>query len=116
MRRLRHDNEERTGLSLSPGRLNTGGNSGYQAVNLAVLLGAARIILLGYDMKPSATGALHCHPDHPDRNPHAAQLALWAGRFRSMLPDLGRMKVEVVNCSRETAIDCFPQAPLEAVL
>ena len=38
-------------LETTPTGLRTGHTSGYQAINLAVHLGAARIVLLGYDFK-----------------------------------------------------------------
>ena len=38
------------GLSRTQGVIHQGKNSGYQALNLAYLLGAKRILLLGYDM------------------------------------------------------------------
>ena len=43
--------------------IHTGGNSGYQAINLAYLLGAKEIILLGYDMKKT-NGLRHFHGQH----------------------------------------------------
>jgi hypothetical protein len=43
-------------LSRDARSLAHGGNGGYQAINLAYLAGAARIVLLGYDMKHRAAG------------------------------------------------------------
>lgn len=93
--------------------IRTGGNSGYQALNLAVLLGASRIILLGYDMRGS-----HWHGDHPKRlaNPKESDFAAWRARFATTLPDLARAGVEVLNCSRDTALECFARARLEDVI
>lgn len=39
------------GISREPGIVNSGRDSGYQAIQLALQLGAARIVLLGYDLK-----------------------------------------------------------------
>lgn len=104
------------GLSLDPTRIHTGGNSGYQALNLAVLLGASRILLTGYDM--GAGSALHWHEDHrrPLSNPPKSSFPHWRRRFGTTLPDLRRAGVEVINCSRETALECFPRARLEDVI
>ena len=44
-------NTGQRGLELDPSGLRHGSNAGYQAINLAVHLGAKRIVLLGYDMK-----------------------------------------------------------------
>jgi hypothetical protein len=86
-------------------------------VNLAMLLGAKRIVLLGYDMKAGARGKKHHHPDHAGRNPTgAAQFKGWVAAFATMAPDLAKAGVEILNCSRETALDMFPRAKLEDVL
>src|ERR1039458_2314613 len=39
------------GLSLDPKQIVTGSNSGYQALNIAVLAGAKTIILIGFDAR-----------------------------------------------------------------
>lgn len=95
-----------------------GGNSGYQAVNLAYHLGAARIVLLGYDMGVGEDGALHWFGRHPVglNNPTERALARWALAFNGLAPALAAEGVEVVNCSRRTALTCFPRAELEEVL
>ena len=41
----------REGVSIEPGVIRCGKDSGYQAIQLAIQLGAKRIILIGYDMK-----------------------------------------------------------------
>jgi len=53
------------GLETNPRGIRTGNNSGYQAINLAVHLGAKTIVLLGYDMKRSEDGNHHWFGDHP---------------------------------------------------
>ncbi len=54
IRHLRNTGEQ--GFDPTPGYIRTGGNSGYQAVHLAVHLGAKKIVLLGFDMKPGPDG------------------------------------------------------------
>lgn len=117
-RLFRVDGIDRPGLSETPGLLHTGRNGGYQALNLAVQFGAARIVLLGFDMKPAAGGALHCHPDHGPAlgNPSPQDLARWTGAFATVAPDMERLGVLIVNASRETALTCFPRVALEEVL
>jgi len=100
---------ELKGVSLNPAHVHSGGNSGFQAFNLAVLFGAKRILLLGYDMQGS-----HFFGEHPGAMRKTQDYRNWIKRFATvpaMLPD-----VEVVNCTRNTALKCFPQATLEAVL
>lgn len=97
------------GLSLDPSGLKTGHNSGYQAINLAVLLGASRIILLGYDMQGD-----HCFGSHPSKA--GPNLALFRLMFPELVKPLKAAGVEIVNCTRKTALECFPRATLADTL
>jgi hypothetical protein len=99
----------RLGLSLDPAGLKTGHNSGYQALNLAVLFGAARVLLLGYDMH--ATGQKdHFFGKHPDQTRPPFRQCLDA--FLSLLAPLKELGVEVVNCTPGSALKCFPAGTL----
>lgn len=99
-------------LSTTPGVIHTGRNSGYQAINLAYMLGARRVVLLGYDMQRTG-GRGHFFGDHPRglRNDDPGQ---YVGCFNAMQPE--RVGLEVINCTRETALRCFPRKRLEDVL
>lgn len=91
--------------------LHTGNNSGYQAVNLAYLLGAKRICLLGYDMQ-ATYGRSHWHGDHRKlANPMAGSYKIWREKFARLYQDLVAEGVDVVNYSRETALT-IPRAQL----
>ena len=98
-----------TGLERQPHGLKTGKSSGYQAINLAVHLGAARVVLLGYDMQGQ-----HYFGAHPDKS--APPFALCLSHFASLVEPLRAAGVEVINCSRRTALTVFPRRQLEAVL
>lgn len=100
-----------TGLELSPHGLRTGSNSGYQAIGLAVHLGAARILLLGYDM---TGGAAHFFGKHPDGSGPPFKLCL--ERFATLVAPLRERGIDIVNCTRTTALRCFPCQPLEQAL
>lgn len=97
------------GLELDAGGLRSGGNSGYQAIGLAVHLGAARVILLGYDMQGG-----HWFGAHP--NGSKPPFVLCLQRFETLIAPLAALGVEVVNCSRESALTCFPRRSLEEAL
>ena len=102
------------GISDDPGALRTGLNSGYQAVNLAVHLGAARVVLLGFDMGPSKDGQTHWFGRHPQqlRSPYEQ----FRAAFQTMLEPLAKSGVEVLNASRDTALTCFHRVPLGEAL
>lgn len=103
-----------TGLWEKPNGLCTGRNSGYQAINLAVHLGAARVLLLGYDMQIGPKGEQHWHGEHPNKSRSAYDI--FKVKFKTLVPALAARGVEVVNCSRRTALDVFPKMALEAAL
>jgi len=97
------------GLELDPSGLRTGANSGYQAINLAVHLGASRIVLLGYDMHGD-----HYFGSHPDKAKPAFSMCLTA--FPTLVEPLQAAGVSIVNCTPGSALTCFPQASLLSIL
>lgn len=93
------------GVSKQPNGIFTGANSGFQAMNIAALSGARKILLLGFDMRFVA-GRAHWHAEHPRKTPEASYLR-YAKRFDPAKPALEAMGVETVNCSPGSAIKCF---------
>lgn len=106
--------ELRDGLSLDPQLIHQGYNSGFQALNLAVLFGAARVILLGFDMKATG-GRSHWFGDHPAPLLRGSPYNLFVAAFDRAAPELVRAGIDVINCSRETALTCFRRASLDEV-
>lgn len=102
------------GLELDPTGLRTGFNSGYQAINLAVHLGAAKIVLLGFDCWTGPHGqqnwfrkpGLHLASPYP----------LFLQAFATLAEPLAALKVEVLNASRFTVLSTFPRVNLEEAL
>ncbi len=88
-------------------------NSGAGAISLAAMRGATRVILLGYDAQITG-GQAHWHPDHPTGLGNAGSVAKWPAQFK----DLARRvsKVQVLNASRATALECFPRQGLSQAL
>lgn len=109
-------NSGETGLETDPTALRAGRNSGYQAINLAVHLGAARVLLLGYDMAPSESGKTHWFGDHPQAIRAHSPYAAFLDRFKTLAGPLRRAGVEVVNCTRVSALNVFPFATIEEAL
>jgi hypothetical protein len=108
--------ESGQGLNRKPGTINQGANGGYQAVSLAYLAGAVKIILLGFDMSDWGKREGHWHPDHPGRLHSFPQYAVWMINFGRLAKDLRSVGVPVVNASRRTAMTCFPKVRLEEAL
>lgn len=104
------------GISRRSGIINTGQNSGYQALGLAHMWGSRRILLLGYDFMFSG-GKRHWHGDHPNVLGNCGgNLASWVQSMGYLAADLEKEGVEVVNCSRTTALRCFPRSTIDKEL
>lgn len=116
------NNKQFAGIRLSPLsgltcatkiRFNHYQNSGVGAISLAAHLGAKRIILLGYDCQKTG-GKTHWHGNHPKGLGNAGSIGTWPGMFERLKKDLNG--IEIVNCTRETALRMFERKPLEEVL
>lgn len=102
------------GLELKPDGLKTGRNSGFQAINLAYHFGAKRIVLLGYDMQKGPKGESHWHGNHPHHS--ESPYGIFVRMFDTLVEPLKKVGVEVINCSRVSAVTAFPKADLRDVL
>jgi hypothetical protein len=109
------ENRGLNGLESDPAGLRHGKNSGYQAIGLAVHLGAARIVLLGYDLQLGPAGEKRWHAPHKDKAADAA-FDKWLPQFATLVEPLRERGIEIVNCSRRTALTCFPRQLLEDAL
>lgn len=86
-------------------------NSGVLALECAKIMGATKILLLGFDMRGThffgkyTNGLRNTTP--LQRNNHMKQYDQWARTNKAL---------QVVNCTRNSALECFPKASLEDVL
>ncbi len=94
-------------------RIDSYRNSGGGAIALAISRGARRVILLGYDMQKTG-GKAHWHGDHPPQLKNAGRIDEWPAQFEKLRQD--HPGVEIINCSRATALTCFERRTLEDVL
>jgi hypothetical protein len=100
------------GLSTEQDKICTGANSGYQAINIATLAGAKRIVLIGYDCRDE--GKSHYFGEHPDKTKPPYQMII--GRFKSAAGIAENMKIEILNATPKSALECFPKVDLAASL
>jgi hypothetical protein len=97
-------------FSIDPEVIHYGGNSGFQGVNLALLRGAARLVLIGFDMQ--GTHFFGRHPS-PLRNTDSfANFIAAFDRAAKFLP----AGVEVVNATPTSALKCFKRQSLDDAL
>lgn len=108
--------ERYPGLNPKVGFINSGGNSGYQAIGLAYQAGAHKVVLLGYDMSDE-NGKTHWHPEHGWWMPTIRRdYGSWARQFSRLYDDMCLVDVEVVNASRRTTLQKIPRVELEEAL
>lgn len=100
-------------MSDDPGVVESGGTSGFAALNVTYLKRARRIVLLGYDY----CGLHYCH----DRYPHQTRRnylgwSRWSRVFSVALAQLERAGAEVINGSLISTLDVFPRmSPQQAI-
>lgn len=88
-------------LSTHPQML-AGWDGGSRSINLAYLLGANPIVLLGFDMRPGAWHDGYGVPSEP------SAYRKYQGFHDGMAPWLAREGVTVWNCSPGTVLGCYP--------
>lgn len=104
------------GLELQAHGVRNGKNGGQCAINVAVHLGASRIVLLGYDCQLGPKGEEHWHGRHPQGLRTGMPIKTWRQSYQSLVQPLRDLKIDVVNCTRRTALTCFRRASLDEVL
>lgn len=83
--------------------------SGYVALNVAVLLGASRIALLGYDYNPQGG---HWFQEYEWGASRGAQWQTWGAEFDTMIPQVESLGIEIVNFNPQSSIAAFSKRPL----
>lgn len=119
--------KNRPGLSSDPAYVHHGHGSGYTLVNLAYLLGATRIVLLGYNLTyaPDYDGATrrpgrtprHYFGEYPKSMQHWPTKRVKAGVHVELL-ELYRTvaaqgAVEIINATPDSALDAFPKVAID---
>lgn len=105
------------GISIDPSVICWNSSSGGCAVNLATLLGAKRIVLLGYDMRTIETKH-NWHDFYPDNDvtAHVDDYERFRRPFIAIKRDLDALGIECVNATPGSALTVFPiMTPEEAL-
>lgn len=92
-----------------------GGNSGFQAVNLAILRGANPIYMLGFDMQMTG-GRKHWFGNHPSRLDRHQNFDRWVREMDFAAAGAAELGIRIVNCSRETALRAYARAEIRDVV
>jgi hypothetical protein len=92
--------EDAKGISLDPSKIHQGGNSAFQAMNLAALWGASRIEFYGLDLQ----GQGHWFGEHPPELRRGLDFERCIRAFKESEPQLKSLGIEVVNHSPGSAV------------
>jgi len=99
----------RRAFGLYENALGWNGNTGAAAVNLALLLGAKRIFLLGFDMHLSKDNKPNWHQNRlnkPNKNIYSKFLK----GFGKLVTDLKKFPdVEIINVTDDSSLNLFPK-------
>lgn len=103
-------------LVMRPGKTGSGGNSGFQALNLAVQWGARRVLLVGYDMRIDL--GVHWHGPHGYglNNPTEHLTRRWVAALDGVAATLAGLGVEVLNCAPISALTAYRKTTLGEAL
>lgn len=103
------------GLSMDNSFIHFGRNSGFQLLNLLAHFGVSRILLLGYDFQETS-GKKHWFGNHPFP---LHNMNRWDSSLKAIngaAPDFQKLGIEVVNCSRESAITAYRRSTIQEEL
>jgi len=95
---------EGKGLSTDPARINWNSNSGSQALNVAYHCASRRVLLLGYDFEAGPKGISHWFGEHPKEIRRTLPYRQFLWKFSHIAKQAPRIGLEIINCSRRTAI------------
>lgn len=123
------DEKNSPGLSGDPSIVHHGHGSGYTLVNLAYLMGAERIVLLGYDLKYASDydgrtqriggSPRHYFGEYPAALQHWPSVKVRDGvhvELCELYASIAKQGlVEVLNATPGSAIDCFPRVNVDAL-
>lgn len=88
--------------------------SGFQALNMAILMRGRPIVLVGFNMK-SVNERRHFFGDHPDPLDNTANFEAWVPGLEAAARKLP-MDADVVNATPDSAVRCFRTSRLEEAL
>jgi hypothetical protein len=107
------ESECKPDICTDPGKIHTGSNSGYAAINLAYHLAEKplTIILLGYDLGMTGGKRHHDHVNRPESLNVDSSYPNFIKGFNTIDPK--KHNIEILNASRKTLLNCFPLVDLE---
>jgi hypothetical protein len=103
-------------LTDKPSYVGAGGNSGFQAMNLAIQFGATGIALLGIDCNLEHGEHWHGRHAYHMNNPAPSNVKRWRAAFDGVADKIKKMGIDVVNCSPISALANYPKMTVAQAL
>lgn len=91
-------------------KIHYGSNSGFQGINLAILLGATRIGLVGFDMRKIQDKAHYFDRPVLSTGNYEAFVGEFESAAKRMPPG-----VEIINCTPGSALNCWENRGLDGI-
>lgn len=99
------------------GKIGAAGNSGFQAINLALQFGARRLLLIGFDVH--GRSGEHWYGRNGwgfANNPTDDNYRRWRAAFEAAAVDISERGIEVINASPYSDLRCFPKMTISEAL
>jgi hypothetical protein len=121
---VKRNRRQARGLTIdNPYMISWNGNTGAAGINLAVLMGAKKIYLLGFDMKLDESKYQHWHSEYKSFENRGKFTQPKKLPFRNHLPGFNYIHknakkhgIEIINVSPDSAITEFPKVSLKDLL
>jgi hypothetical protein len=102
------------GFSFADSTIHYGYNSGFQSINLTLLLGATRLVLVGFNMKGEGDKRYFfgkAHPTQQSCTPYGISMPAFADAAK-LLPK----GITILNATADTALKAFKRVTLDEAL
>ena len=95
-----------------PGIVGSGGNSGFQAINLAIQFGARQIVLIGFDMHDKSGPHWYGRNEWDGaNNPGENNFHRWRAGFAKAAAEISNIGIDVANATRYSELKAFRFVP-----
>jgi hypothetical protein len=98
------------------GHVGSGGNSGFQVLNLVAQFGAKEILLIGFDMHGEGAHWYGRNNWVNANNPDRFNFIRWEKAFSFAAPELEKRGIDVVNASPSSTLKCFRRNTVQKTL
>ena len=97
-------------------KVTLGQHSGFQTINIALLMGFKRIILMGFDCGTGPeSNARHWFGDHPPGVAKSSPYESWRKSIERAANNIVSFDSEIINASRFSTLQCFQRQTIDKI-